>query len=118
MNEALAKNIRTNRKNKNMTQIDLAERLFVSPQTISKWETGASEPDCERLCLLADIFAISLDSLLRDGRDEGERAFISIDGGGTKTDFLLFKESGEVLDRITLGGTNPNSYSVANLLGS
>ena len=112
MNEALAKNIRINRKNKNMTQIDLAERLFVSPQTISKWETGASEPDCERLCLLADIFAISLDSLLRDGRDEGERAFIAIDGGGTKTDFLLFNESGEVLDRITLGGTNPNSYTL------
>ena len=112
MNKTLAKNIRTNRKNKNMTQMGLAERLFVSPQTVSKWESGASEPDCERLCLMADIFGISLDSLLRDGRGEGESAFIAIDGGGTKTDFLLFNESGEVLDSVTLGGTNPNACTL------
>ena len=112
MNKTLAKNIRTNRKNKNMTQLCLAERLFVSPQTVSKWESGASEPDSERLCLMADIFGISLDSLLRDGRGEGESAFIAIDGGGTKTDFLLFNESGEVLDSVTLGGTNPNACTL------
>ncbi len=112
MNGFLAENIRRNRKNKGMTQLQLADMLYVSPQTVSKWETGVGEPDTEKLCLMADIFEISLDSLVRNRSTDGEKAYIAIDGGGTKTEFVLFLESGEILESVTLGGSNPNAYGI------
>ena len=47
-------NIRTVRKNRGFTQEDLASRLHVTRQTISKWEKGLSVPDAEMLSRLAD----------------------------------------------------------------
>lgn len=112
MNKTLAKNIRANRKNGGMTQLDLSKALFVSPQTVSKWESGASEPDTEKLCLLADLFGISLDSLIRNNSIESKKAFIAIDGGRSKTDFALFAKTGEIINSLTLGGSNPNVYGI------
>ena len=60
-NATLSNNIKYYRKAKRMTQVELAERLFIVPQTVSKWESGISEPDSEKLCLLADLFGISLE---------------------------------------------------------
>lgn len=114
MNKTLAQNIRVNRKNKGLTQLSLAETLFVSPQTVSKWESGASEPDTEKLCALADIFGVSLDNLMRGSSGSVGEAYIAIDGGGTKTDFILFSAEGEVFERFQLGGCNPNAYSIAH----
>ena len=57
-------NLRKLRKEKNLTQEALAECLNVSPQTVSKWENGASIPDISLLPLLADYFQVSVDSLL------------------------------------------------------
>lgn len=52
------------RKLKKMSQEDLAERLGVSRQTLSKWETGESVPDIEKSKLLAEILGVSLDDLV------------------------------------------------------
>ena len=49
----------------NMSQGDLAEKLNVSRQSISKWETDASVPDLDKLILLSDLFGITLDELVR-----------------------------------------------------
>lgn len=49
----------------NMSQGDLAEKLNVSRQSISKWETDASVPDLDKLILLSDLFSITLDELVR-----------------------------------------------------
>lgn len=49
-----------------MSQGDLAEKLEVSRQSISKWETGASVPELDKLVALCDLFQISLDELVRD----------------------------------------------------
>ena len=111
-NDVLSKNIRIYRKKKGLTQASLAEALYITPQTVSKWESGISEPDTEKLCAMADIFGISLDLLMRAESSEERRALIAIDGGGTKTYFLLFTEEGEVLDRLILGGSNPNAYGL------
>ena len=108
----LAANIRHFRKKIGLTQLQLAERLYIAPQTVSKWESGISEPDAERLCLLADIFNVSIDSLLRASQAIARTAFIAVDGGGTKTDFVLFLESGEIIKRVTLDGCNPNAVGV------
>ena len=111
-NDILSKNIRIYRKKSGLTQADLAAALYITPQTVSKWESGISEPDAEKLCAMADIFAVSLDSLMRTEGTDGKKALIAIDGGGTKTYFLLFTEDGEVLDRLILGGSNPNAYGL------
>ncbi|HUM85150.1 MAG TPA: helix-turn-helix transcriptional regulator [Lachnospiraceae bacterium] len=52
------------RKMKKMSQEDLAEKLDITRQTLSKWETGESVPDIEKSKLLADIFDVSLDNLV------------------------------------------------------
>ena len=108
--EQLGRNIRYFRKAKGLTQAALAERLFLTAQNVSKWENGGSVPDVENLCRVAEALGVSVERLL--GRAEGARGklMIGIDGGGTKTEFCLFDESGHVLAREKLGGTNPNIY--------
>ena len=54
------------RKSKGLSQDELGEKLQVSRQTISKWETGQSYPDFQRLVLLSDYFGMTLDSLVKD----------------------------------------------------
>lgn len=59
-----------------MSQGDLAEKLNVSRQSISKWETNASVPELDKLIQLCDLFGISLDELVRsdnlEAGDDGE----------------------------------------------
>ena len=57
-------NLKTLRKNKGITQEELAARLNVVRQTISKWEKGQSVPDAEMLVKLAEIFEVSVSQLL------------------------------------------------------
>ena len=54
------------RKQKGLSQEELANRLNVSRQTISKWEVGDSTPDMEKLIAISDMFQISLDELVMD----------------------------------------------------
>jgi putative transcriptional regulator len=57
-------NLKTLRKVKGLSQEELAARLNVVRQTISKWEKGLSVPDADLLIRLADIFEISVSELL------------------------------------------------------
>ena len=59
----LACKIRTLRKNKNLTQQQLADALSVSAQTVSKWETDLSVPDISLLPVIARYFGITIDDL-------------------------------------------------------
>lgn len=54
------------RKQKGMSQEELALRLNVSRQTVSKWELGDSTPDMEKLVTISNLFEISLDELVMD----------------------------------------------------
>lgn len=58
------------RKEKNMTQGQLAEAIGVARQTVAKWESGTAVPDLENACSLAKVLGISLDELV--GRDTEE----------------------------------------------
>ena len=60
--------------NGNMTQEKLAERMGVSRQTVSKWESGEGYPELSKLLELCDIFSCKLDDLLR--QDMAARASI------------------------------------------
>ena len=56
--------LRTERK---LSQGDVAEKLEVSRQSVSKWETGQSVPELDKIVKLADLFGVSVDELVRDG---------------------------------------------------
>ncbi len=58
------------RKERNMTQEDLALRLGVSRQSISKWELGICDPDIQNLKEISKLFSVSFDYLLNDEKDE------------------------------------------------
>lgn len=60
----IAQNIAELRRNNNMTQLELAEKLNYSDKAISKWERGESLPDVAVLKNIADIFLVSVDYLL------------------------------------------------------
>ncbi len=60
----LAENIVTFRKNRGLTQAQLAEALNMIAAAVSKWETGAALPDLDTLIALADFFFLPLDDLL------------------------------------------------------
>ena len=58
------------RKEKGLTQKELAERLLVSAKAISKWETGANMPDVSLLIPLADILGVTVTELLKCERNK------------------------------------------------
>ena len=57
--------IRHERERLGLSQEALAERIYVSRQTVSNWETGKTYPDIESLLLMAEVFDVSLDSLVK-----------------------------------------------------
>lgn len=63
----LAEKILHLRNQQGLSQLELAERLGVSRQSVSKWETGQSVPDLDKLIKLAGLFGISVDELVREG---------------------------------------------------
>jgi len=65
-------NLSSLRKINKMSQEELAEKVGVSRQTLSKWETGEAVPDIEKGKLLADVFDVSVDELLSfDSKETG-----------------------------------------------
>ena len=64
--------IANERKTKKLTQAKLAEKLFVSEKTISKWENGKGIPDTTLLPKLCEIFEISINELLNGERFSSE----------------------------------------------
>ena len=60
----LQENIRKYRKEKNMSQEELAVRLHVVRQTVSKWENGLSVPDADILMQMAELLEVPVSKLL------------------------------------------------------
>ena len=70
----LADKIIEERKRIGLSQEELAEKLNVSRQSVSKWEGAQSIPDINRIIMLAEIFGVTTDYLLKDDavRDAGD----------------------------------------------
>ena len=62
--------LQTLRKEKGMTQEQLAERLGVARRTVSRWETGSNLPDLDLLIVLSDLYAVDLRELLNGERTQ------------------------------------------------
>jgi len=63
----LAEKIAGLRRERKLSQGDLAEKLGVSRQSVSKRETGQAVPELDKLVKLADLFGVTVDELVRDG---------------------------------------------------
>ena len=66
----LGTKIAEKRKRLGMTQIEFAEKMHVTRQTVSRWEAGTVMPDVEKIGEIADILGVSCDYLLKDGAPE------------------------------------------------
>lgn len=62
----LADKLKEARKNAGLTQVELAEKLCVSRQAITKWESGKGIPDVENLKMISKVLNVSIDFLLDD----------------------------------------------------
>ncbi|QBP41967.1 helix-turn-helix domain-containing protein [Paenisporosarcina antarctica] len=61
--------LKSERKNKGWSQEDLAEKLFVSRQSVSKWETSQNYPSIEVVIKVSDLFGVTIDELLRSDEE-------------------------------------------------
>lgn len=81
------------REKRNMTQSELANKLFVSDKAVSKWETGKGYPDITLLQPIADIFSVSITELLSGGLIENTNKT----GNMLKSNFYVCPICGNVI---------------------
>ena len=62
----IGKNIAIYRKKNHLTQEELAKKLSITRQSVSKWENGASDPSTSNLLALAKLYGISAEDLLKE----------------------------------------------------
>ena len=67
---ALGEKLTQARKAAGLTQADVAAKLNVSRQAVSRWESGQSKPSTERLLALGELYGVSIDQLLNTGNVE------------------------------------------------
>ena len=106
------------RKNKDLTQDELAEILFVSRTAISKWESGRGYPNIDSLKRIAKFFSVTVDSLLsgdevltiaEEDSKQKENSFCDLVFGLLDISVLLYlflplfgQKSGEVVQNVSL----------------
>lgn len=83
------------RKKNGMTQEELAEKMGVSRQSVSKWEGAQSIPDLEKILRLSELFGVSTDYLLKDALDAP--AFIETAGDTPALRQVSMEEANEFL---------------------
>ena len=74
---SFGENVGFYRKQLNITQEELAEMLFVSRQTVSRWETDSTFPDVETIISLCDIFECDMDTLVRGDAKNEEKPLVN-----------------------------------------
>lgn len=97
-------NLKLLRKQYGYTQEQIAEKLGVSRQTIAKWERGECLPDIENVIALADIYEVTVDSLVRNvaalgqRNDDSKKHMFGVTRVNDKGQITLPKECREVFD--------------------
>lgn len=86
----LGQRLKEHRKELGISQDELAERIFVSRQSISNWETGKTYPDIHTLLLLAETFNVSLDELIKGDVEEMKEEIHAQERTGFNRDSVCF----------------------------
>lgn len=98
----LGKKIAQKRKDMGMTQLEFADRLSVTRQTVSRWEAGTVMPDIDKISDIADILDTSCDYLLKDDvQDESMPAKkgvsrLLLDAQGKRVRLNFFDEEADI----------------------
>ncbi len=82
--------IRSLRAEAGISQEELAERIFVSRQTISNWENGKFYPDVQSLALIAELFSVSIDSLVKGDLPMMESKIVQEDAKRLKRNAVFY----------------------------
>lgn len=77
MKKFIAENIKNARENANLRQVDVKEKTGINNKSLSNWEKGVAYPCLEDLIVLADLYGISIDSLI--GHRVKEQKGLSLD---------------------------------------
>lgn len=72
-NMIFSERIKKEREKRGWSQTDLAEKIHVSRQSVSKWETGKNYPSIEVIIGLSDLFGITIDEMLRSDEELKEK---------------------------------------------
>lgn len=72
MNETIAERLFLLRKQRGLSQEELADLTEVSRQAVSKWERGEAVPDIDKLVKLSEIYGVSIDSIVKGNAEESE----------------------------------------------
>ncbi|MBO4787572.1 MAG: helix-turn-helix transcriptional regulator, partial [Lachnospiraceae bacterium] len=91
----LADKIIDERKKNNWSQEDLADKLGVSRQSVSKWESAQSIPDLQRILEMSKLFGVSTDYLLKD--EEGDRGSFEAEDPGEIRRRVSMEEANDFL---------------------
>ena len=92
----IADRIQTLRKQSGLSQEQLAERLDVSRQAVSKWESGQSIPDVDKIIALSELFETTTDYLLKGTQPQPDTAEKSLDSA------LLCAGAGTIINAVGL----------------
>lgn len=112
LEKILASNIRYHRIRLGLSQKELSLHMKVSVQAVSKWERGLAAPELQTVYALSRLFGVTVDALISTAAEDGISTFIGVDGGGGKTELVLFTSRGEVISRIVLSASNPNTVGM------
>lgn len=82
------KKLKQLRKQRGMSQEQLAAQIMVSRQAISKWETGESMPDTDNILQLSELFGVSIDYLLKNNANEETDSKLSKKGASTRISII------------------------------
>lgn len=88
------------RKQRGMTQMELAEKLDVSRQAVSRWEQGTSEPSTENLINIGKLFDVSVDALVNENVQLQDESTVQV----------AVAEEKEMIEK-------HNRYSIAKIVG-
>ena len=77
LRNTIAKNLANLRKNKKLTQAELAQKFGYSDKAVSKWETGETLPDIEILYSLCTFYDVSLDFLTHEITEENKNQYVT-----------------------------------------
>lgn len=86
----LGQQLKAHRKELGISQDELAEKIFVSRQSISNWENNKTYPDIHTLLLLAETFDVSLDELIKGDVEEMKEEINAQERAGFNRDSVCF----------------------------
>lgn len=92
----LGQQLKAHRKELGISQDELAEKIFVSRQSISNWENNKTYPDIHTLLLLAETFGVSLDELIKGDVEEMKEEINAQERAGFNRDSVCFAIFGSV----------------------